>query len=210
MAGGWRLHRRGRSARRPSASGPQPCSKAVTDGKNNGGYTANQLAGYYGMSAFYGLGDLGSGVRVALYELEPNSTSDISEYKRCYGVSTSVSYHKVDGGAGSGAGSGEAALDIEDVLGLAPDAALDVYQSPNTNTGALDNYAAIFNADTDAVVSTSWGQCELLETQSTVSSEQTLFEQANSQGETVFAAAGDDGLDRLPALRAGQVDGVGR
>jgi subtilase family serine protease len=183
----------GHSLARPNASGPQPCSKAVTDGKDNGGYTANQLAGYYGMSAFYGLGDLGSGVRVALYELEPNSTSDISKYKSCYGVSTSVSYHKVDGGAGSGAGSGEAALDIEDVLGLAPDAAIDVYQAPNTNTAALDNYAAIFNADTDAVVSTSWGQCELLETQSTVSSEQTLFAQANSQGETVFAATGDTG-----------------
>ena len=141
----------------------------------------------------YGLGDLGSGVRVALYELEPNLPSDITAYKKCYGVSTSVSYHKVDGGAGSGAGSGEAALDIEDVLGLAPDVAIDVYQSPNTGAGALDNYAAIFNADTDAVVTTSWGVCELLESQSTVSSEQTLFAQANSQGETVFAAAGDDG-----------------
>lgn len=183
----------GRPAARLSTSGPQPCSKAVTDGKNNDGYTANQLAADYGMSPLYGLGDLGSGVRVGVYELEPNLPSDITAYEKCYGVSTPVSYHKVDGGAGSGAGSDEAALDIEDVLGLAPDVAIDVYQSPNTGAGALDNYAAIFNADTDAVVTTSWGVCELLESQSTVSSEQTLFAQANSQGETVFAAAGDDG-----------------
>ena len=152
----WPAARRGRT--RPGRS---RAAAAVTAAEEDSGYTANQLASYYLMSPFYGQGDLGSGVRVALYELEPNSTSDIAAYETCYGVSTSVTYKKVDGGAGSGAGSGEAALDIEDVLGLAPDVAIDVYQAPNTGTGALDNYNAIVTADTDAVVSTSWGLCEL-------------------------------------------------
>ena len=183
----------GRPFARPDASGPQPCSAAQAEAADSGSYTANELASYYGMSAFYGLGDLGSGVRVALYELEPNSTSDISKYKSCYGVSTSVSYTKVDGGAGSGAGSGEAALDIEDVLGLAPSVAIDVYQAPNTGTGAYDNYNSIISADNDQVVSTSWGECELELSSTTASAEQTLFEEANSQGQTVFAAIGDHG-----------------
>jgi subtilase family serine protease len=178
---------------RPDASGPQPCSAAKTEAADTGSYTANELASYYLMSPFYSLGDLGSGVRVALYELEPNSTTDISKYKSCYGVSTSVSYTKVDGGAGSGAGSGEAALDIEDVLGLAPSVAIDVYQAPNTGTGAYDNYNSIISADTDQVVSTSWGECELELSTTTASAEQTLFEEANSQGQTVFAAIGDHG-----------------
>jgi subtilase family serine protease len=178
---------------RPDASGPQPCSAAKAEAADTGSYTANELASYYLMSPFYSLGDLGSGVRVALYELEPNSTTDISKYKSCYGVSTSVSYTKVDGGAGTGAGSGEAALDIEDVLGLAPSVAIDVYQAPNTGTGAYDNYNSIISADTDQVVSTSWGECELELSTTTASAEQTLFEEANSQGQTVFAAIGDHG-----------------
>lgn len=185
---------------KPDVAGPQPCAAAVNAGEAEDGYTANTLAGYYGMSAFYP-GDEGSGVRIGLFELEPNSTSDISAYKTCYKVTTAVTYKKVDGGSGTGAGSGEAALDIEDVIGLAPKAAVDVYQGPNTSTGSLDTYNAIFTADTDAVVSTSWGQCEALETSATVQAEQTAFEQANSQGETVLAAAGDTGS--TGCLRAG-------
>jgi subtilase family serine protease len=186
---------------KPDVVGPQPCAAAVNAGEEDSGYTANQLAGYYGMSAFYP-GDEGSGVRVALFELEPNSTSDISAYKSCYGITTSVTYKKVDGGSGTGAGSGEAALDIEDVMGLAPKAALDVYQGPNSSTGSLDTYSAIVTADKDAVVSSSWGQCEALETSATVQAEQTVFEQANSQGQSVLAATGDTGS--TGCLRSGQ------
>jgi subtilase family serine protease len=185
--------RPGRAFAAPDASGPQPCGAAVTESEDTGSYTANELASYYLMSPFYGLGDLGSGVHIAMFELEPNSTSDISAYESCYGISTSVNYIKVDGGAGSGKGSGEAALDIEDAMGLAPDATIDVYQAPNSSTGSLDNYNTIVSDDTDQVVSTSWGECELLGSDSTFSAEQTLFEQANSQGQTVFAAAGDTG-----------------
>lgn len=184
----------GHWAQKAAASGPQPCSAAVADGEENDGYTANQFANGYGMSPFYSLGDLGSGVRVALFELEPDATSDINAYKKCYGVTTSVTYKKVDGGSGSGAGSGEAALDIEDVIGLAPSAALDVYQAPNGgDTDVYDNYNAIVTADKDAVISTSWGTCELLTDATLTGDEQTVFEQANSQGQTVFAAAGDTG-----------------
>jgi len=184
----------GHPVARPSTAGPQPCAKAADVASEDNSYTATGLADYYLMSPFYGLGDLGSGVHVALYELEPNSTSNISTYEKCYGVSTSVSYTKVDGGAGSGVGaSPEAALDIEDVLGLAPDVSIDVYQAPNTGAGTLDEYNAIVTADKDQVVSTSWGLCELELSQSTADAEQAIFAQANSQGQTVFAAAGDDG-----------------
>jgi subtilase family serine protease len=194
-----------RSFAAPDTSGPQPCSAASDEAADTGSYTANELAGYYLMSPFYGRGDLGSGVRVALFELEPNSASDIAAYKSCYGVTTSVSYIKVDGGAGSGDGSGEAALDIEDVIGLAPDIAVDVYQAPNSSTGSLDNYSAMITADKDAVISTSWGQCEPYVSPSSVfTAEQTLFEQANSQGQTVFAAAGDTGS--TGCLRSGGPD----
>jgi subtilase family serine protease len=178
-----------------SASGPQPCAAAADTGSEEGTYTANQLAAYYEMPPIYAMGDLGQGVRVALAEFEPDASSDISAYESCYHLSTPVSYTQVDGGAGSGSGSGEAALDIEDVMGLAPEASIDVYQAPNNGTdGAVyDLYSAIVKADTDKVVSTSWGECELDSDPSLLLSEQTVFEQAATQGQTVLAAAGDDG-----------------
>ena len=140
--------------------GPQPCSTAVTDAPDNDAYTADQIASAYNFSSLYGAGDEGAGITVALFELEPNLTSDIAAYQTCYGTSATVNYIKEDGGAGTGAGEGEAALDIEDIIGLAPKATIDVYQAPNSDTGLIDNYTAIVDEDTAQVVSTSWGECE--------------------------------------------------
>jgi subtilase family serine protease len=181
-------------AAKRATSGPKPCSAASSTASEFGSFTANQLANYYGMSPLYGLGDLGSGVRVALAEFEPNLPSDIAAYEKCYGIKTSVSYIKVNGGVSAGAGEGEAALDIEDVAGLAPDADIDVYQAPNGgDTDTYDLYKAIVDADKDQVISTSWGLCELDSDESFIESEQSLFEQAATQGQTMFAAAGDYG-----------------
>jgi len=186
-------HQGHREQTAPDTAGPQPCSSAASTASDSGAFTANQLAAHYGMSPLYSLGDLGHGARVAIVEFEPNSTSDISGYESCYGITTTVNYVPVDGGAGTGSGSGEAALDIEDVAGLAPGATIDVYQAPNTNVGSYDDYDKIITAGTDKVVSTSWGQCEDYTSPSDDESMEALFEQASSQGQTVFAAAGDTG-----------------
>jgi kumamolisin len=68
----------------------------------------------------YSHGLLGSGETIALYELEPYATSDVSTFESCYGVTTTVNEIKVDGGVGSGPGYGESILDIENVIELAP------------------------------------------------------------------------------------------
>jgi subtilase family serine protease len=181
-------------ALRPDASGPRACAAARNAASSFNGFTAGELASYYLMTPMYGLGDLGRGVRVALFELEPNSLSDISGYERCYGIHTAITYKKIDGGAGSGAGSGEAALDIEDVIGLAPAVALDVYQGPNGGDADIfDTYHAIVKADKDQVISTSWGDCELNTDSLLFNDEQSVFSEAAAQGQTVFAAAGDTG-----------------
>ena len=105
-----------------------------------------------------------------------------------------MSYIKVDSGSGTGPGEGEAALDIENVIGLAPRASIDVYQGPNTNIGPLDVYNSIINQDRAKIISTSWGICEAqLGGRAVASVEANMFEQAAAQGQTVVAAAGDDG-----------------
>jgi Pro-kumamolisin, activation domain/IPT/TIG domain/Subtilase family len=177
-----------------ATTGPQPCAAASSTAQEYGSYTANQLASYYAMPPLYQAGDFGQGVHVALAEFEPDSPADISAYAACYGLHTAVSYTLVNGGAGSGSGSGEAALDIEDVMGLAPDVTIGVYQAPNGgDTDTYDLYSAIVNADADQVVSTSWGLCELDSDSPLIISEDDLFAQAATQGQTVFASAGDSG-----------------
>ncbi len=179
----------------PPTSGPSPCAAATGQGNLNGSYTANQIAAAYRLSSLYGAGALGQGATVALYELEPYSPADISHFQSCYGTAASVSNVAVDGGAGSGFGRGEAALDIENVIGLAPQTAIRVYQGPNTDAGAYDTYAKIVTDNTAQVVSTSWGLCEALLGSSGARSENTLFQEAAVQGQSVFAASGDSGAD---------------
>jgi subtilase family serine protease len=173
----------------PSSSGPAPCSAAIA----SGGFAANTIASTYGMNLLYLVGDLGKGAKIGVAELEPNLRSDISAYERCYGIATKVSYVKVDGFAGTGAGSGEAALDIETIAGLVPKGSIDVYQAPNTGTGFYDIFKKFVTSDTDKVLSVSWGNCEAETALATAKAQETVFEQANAQGQVVFAAAGDEG-----------------
>ena len=188
----------GSSTTSPTAAGPQPCSQATSAGGQNGGYTDNQLATAYGFDGLYRAGDDGSGTTVAIYELQPNDPSDIAAFEACYGISTPISYISVDGGAGHGAGSDEAAFDIENLIGFAPGAKVLVYQGPNAQTGApgsgpYDTFAAIVNQDRAQVVSVSWGNCEAQLGRADARAENTLFEQAAVQGQSIVAADGDNG-----------------
>jgi subtilase family serine protease len=172
-----------------------PCSAATALAASAGAHTADQIASAYGLNTFQAAGDEGQGVTIALYELEPFSSADIAAYEACYGTTTAVTTIPVDGGAGTGPGSGEAAMDIEDVIGLAPQASIDVYEGPPSPAGAYQTYSRIVADDTAQVISTSWGMCEALQGAAPAAAENTLFEEAAVQGQSVVAAAGDEGSD---------------
>lgn len=181
-----------------TAAGPQPCRAAADAAAAVHANTDQTIAGAYGFDGLYGAGDEGQGVTVAVYELEPNDPADIAAFQSCYGTHAQVSYVHVDGGAGSGAGSDEAALDIENLIGFAPRAHVLVYQGPNAvsglpGSGPYDVFSAIVNQDRARVVSVSWGQCEQQLGALAQAAENVLFEQAAIQGQTIVAAAGDNG-----------------
>lgn len=177
-----------------SASGG-PTNSCLADGTNGSYWNADQIAQAYGFNGYYSVGNEGAGQTIALLELEPNLTSDISVYAACYGVAPTINYNEVDGGAGSGAGSGEAALDIEQVIGLAPQATVDVYQAPNNgNSGFVAALQAMVDNSAVNVISDSWGACETLgQADTSGSTENVLFEQAATEGKSVYAASGDTG-----------------
>lgn len=181
--------------------GPQPCTGNDTISSAQAyygfGYLANQVAQAYDLDPFYAQGDEGAGQTIALLELEPNSATDIDDYQGCYGTHATVNYIPIDGGvSGSGIdttdpGSGEAALDIEQIIGIAPAATIDVYQAPNTANGVLDAYQAMASNPAVTIISTSWGACETGNPLAEL--ETATLDSAAQSGISIFAAAGDNG-----------------
>ena len=172
-----------------SQVGPQACPAVQ---QFSSAWSATQLASTYGLSTLYGNGREGAGQTVGIFELEPYTPSDIQAFQSCYRTSVPVSDIPVDGGA-NGIQQGEAALDIEVVVGLAPGASVDVYSGPNSGSGPIDTYSRMVGDDTAKVLSVSWGQCEASMDPVDRSTEQSLFAMAASQGQSVVAASGDSG-----------------
>ncbi len=182
-----------RSSRTPASAGPKACSAATSVAAGVNAHTPAQLATAYGLNGLYAKGDLGKGVSVALFELEPYAPADVAEYQQCFGTHASVTNVSVDGGVSPGYGSGESALDIEDVIGVAPQAKILVYEAPNTWAALVDNLDRIATADRAQVVSSSWGACEVQLPTGQAASENTVFEEMALEGQTFFGITGDEG-----------------
>ena len=199
-----------RSAPTPPVEGaPSACPDASQNALFENGLTYDQLAHTYGLDGLFKAGDFGAGQHIAVYELYPYVPSDVTAFDTCYFGTTGATamagrLHSVlvDGGAGDGVGAGtdEADLDVEDVSGFAPQADIDVYTGPPSNTGYLDTYNQIITADQDPFITSSYGSqpCEqqtLAFEPGLVDVENQLFEQAALQGQTVLNSAGDSGSD---------------
>ena len=190
--------------------GPQPCAAATALTANHLSYTADTIAAAYDFSGLYAAGDGGAGQTIGIYELQPVAAGDVAAYQSCYGTDASVSYVGVDNPSAYAAGSDdtEAALDIDQVIGLAPAANVIVYEAPDDGVGGLELYSAIMAADQAKVVSVSWGACEqfaLAGGPGAVREENDLFAEAAAQGQSIIVASGDNGS----ASCTGQNDGTG-
>jgi kumamolisin len=194
--------------RMPSAIGASPRTLSGTSGPNNG-LSPSDIKTIYGLSSLPSTMN-GSGQTIALLELDGYAPSDIQSYKTRFNLSggmvTPVSVDNVPNLCGKNqnqpcnsqtlqndGGMGEVALDIEMALALAPDAAIRVYISSNTNQAVIDAYDAIATEDIAKVVSTSWGMDEQDLGETIINKEAVFFQEMALQGQTVFAASGDNG-----------------
>ena len=176
----------------------------------SGGYAAwtyPQLAGYYGFSSLYADGAEGQNTNIALIELQNDYTNQINYAWNCFTGNSGaapVTYIPVDGGqglgssgAGTGAAGGEATLDIEIAMALAPKSNILVYQGNSDSTAEYYNaLSAIVKQDSAKVISDSYSLCEYAVANSNsglFASENSLLQQAALQGQTFFAASGDTG-----------------
>jgi hypothetical protein len=179
----------------------QPACAAASDLANqNGGYTPATLGAAYEVPSLVSAGFSGLGERLAVYELAPSSSSDISTFESCFGLHDTLNVVNVDGGGTPDAGgTAEADLDVEQLATQAPGVtSITSYEGPNDTMGAYDTAASIVNTDTAKFVSDSWGICEAnnpLSGPGSIASVDVLLEQAASQGQAVFTAAGDAGSE---------------
>lgn len=175
------------------------CSGATTTASQNGGYTPASLGAAYGVPSLINSGFNGGGERLAVFELAPSSATDVSTFESCFGLHDPLGVVEIDGGGTvDTGGTEEADLDIEQQAAQAPGATITSYEGPNTDMGAYDTVAGIVNDDTAKVISDSWGICEALNPTSgtgSIASVDVLLEQAASQGQSVFTAAGDSGSE---------------
>jgi hypothetical protein len=187
----------------PTPTGPS-CTSGTTSVSgvktSTGALEAPDLAQAYSLDSLYSSGDYGAGSTVALLEMSGAgySSTDINTFAGCYGITLGngqLTQTDIDGGGATGNGTSEAELDIETVLSLAPKANIEVYEG-----GASDSLYTVFSKivsdDTAKIVSASWTNgCEAYVGQSLQNSENTLFQAAAAEGQSIFVATGDQGAE---------------
>jgi hypothetical protein len=149
--------------------------------------------------AAYGAGTAldGSGQALGLIELGPYNLSDVTAYFDSLSQSLNVPIVNVLlGGADgicSGCNDGEEAIDVEQIISMAPNASgLIVYLAYNSNVSAYNAYLQAANDNIVKQMSISFGWS------GTPGSEQdyeTVFEELAAQGQSSFVASGDAGAN---------------
>jgi subtilase family serine protease len=187
----------------PGQPAPQSgsCATTISDLENDGALDAPDLAQAYSFGSLYNADDYGSGTTIALLEMygAGYSSTDITDFARCYGITLGngqVSDINVSSGADEqGGGTVESELDIETALSLAPKADIEVYEG-GTNDSIYSVLNAIESQDTAKIVSVSWTNgCEAYVGTTEQDAENTLLQAAATEGQSVFAAAGDQGSE---------------
>jgi kumamolisin len=177
-----------------------------------GFWTVTDFADYYHVQPLYHRGVTGSGRTIGIVTFASFTPSDAFAYWTALGLSVDPNRIKivnVDGGPGAPSdvsGSDETTLDVEQSGGIAPGARIIVYQGQNTGQG-LDTFAAAIDANSAETISVSWGEWEECANRgignttsacvppdlSYVHALHELFVRAAIQGQTFFAASGDNG-----------------
>jgi kumamolisin len=160
-----------------------------------GGLSPADIKKAYGLT---GTSLTGAGQVLGLFELDGYNISDITAYERQFGLPTvpisNVLVDNASGGAGGGAI--EVTLDLELMIALAPGASqIIVYEGPNSPQGIIDTYNRIATDNQAKQISTSWGLDEGSSASNILNTENTIFKQMAAQGQSIFAAAGDNGAN---------------
>jgi subtilase family serine protease len=149
----------------------------------------------YDVKPLYSAGNKGAGQSITLVGELSIQVSDIEAFQSASGLAVKdPSFYLIPLSGSSAESDGDEAesdLDVEWSGAMAPGATINfVYAGSNPNYGAFDAITYAIDENIGTIISSSYGTCETALGTFTLESS---FEQAATQGQTIMAAAGDDG-----------------
>ncbi len=167
----------------------------LADGVPPGGLLPRTVARAYEIEPLHAQGFQGEGQVVAILSFDTFTPSDVALFDQREGISAPpVEVVRLRGAAEEpGGGTGEVALDIQVIRGIAPQTRIINYEGPNTADGFAALMARIVADGLAQIVSISWGLCEKYSVPSALRAEEREFAAAFAAGLSVFVASGDDG-----------------
>jgi subtilase family serine protease len=184
---------------------PKPAYTFTSSGSTFQAVVPADLATIYNFNPLFTAGTSGQGQTIVVIEdTNVYSTADWTTFRSTFGLSkyTSGSFTQVHPGSGCSnpgtvAGAeGEATLDAEWASAGAPSAAIELASCADTQTtfGGLIALQNLVNGSSPpAIVSISYGECEAENGASANAAFNTTYEQAVSEGVSVFVSSGDEG-----------------
>ena len=184
------------------------------------------LATIYNLNPLFSAGTSGQGQTVVVIE-DTNlfSTADWTTFRSTFGLSTFTagSLTTVHPAPPSGSNNctnpgtngddGEAILDAEYASAAAPSATIEVASCEDSRTtfGGLIAVQNLINESTTppAIISISYGECEAENGATANAAYNTAYQQAVTEGVSVFVAAGDEGAASCDADEAKATHGIG-
>jgi Pro-kumamolisin, activation domain/Bacterial Ig-like domain (group 3) len=154
------------------------------------------FATIYNVLPLWNSGVNGTGQSIAIVGETNINIQDISDFRSLFGLTANNPQVILNGpDPGIQADETEADLDLEWSGAVAPNATIDFVVSQSTETTAGIDLSAVYIIDNNLapVMSESYGGCELALGTAGNQFYNALWEQAASQGITVFISAGDNG-----------------
>jgi subtilase family serine protease len=155
------------------------------------------FATIYDLNPLYSAGTAGTGSAIAIAGRSNINVSDVAAFRSMVGLTASAPTVIVDGTDPGlvATDQDESTLGVEWSGAVAPDAAVSLVTAASTQTTDGVDLASqyIVNHATAPVVSVSYGSCEREMGAAELAFYNSLWEQAASQGMSVFVASGDAG-----------------
>jgi Pro-kumamolisin, activation domain/Bacterial Ig-like domain (group 3) len=185
---------------RPAAGQTTGAHPQYTDGVAGGHYLApGDFAVIYDVNPLYTAGSTGTGQTIGIMGQTDIVMADITDFRAAAGLPVNnPTVFLIPGSADPGIGDAsgdisEADLDLEWAGGVAKNAAVVFVNSTDVFGSLQYAIANKINGVQIPILSISYGSCEPSIASAERASLEASFQQSNAQGQTVIAAAGDNG-----------------
>jgi subtilase family serine protease len=180
-------------------AGLQPAQPRFTSYQTGNHYlTPGDLATIYDITPAYYSGYNGSNQSIAVVGQSEVNMTDITNFQTAVGIAGKTPIVVLVPGSGTAeiyadGDEAESDLDLEYSSTIAKGAQVYFVYTGNGNEGAFNALEYAVDQRTAPIISSSYGECEPDLGQPAYTSYNAVLEQAAAQGQTVVAAAGDDG-----------------